>query len=305
MRIGDTVIVRKAGDVIPEVLAPILSLRPADAQKWTMPSTCPSCGSPLVREEGEAAYRCVSIDCPAQAHERLTHWASRGALDIEGLGDEIIMRLIESGRLTDVADFYDLTEESLSSLDMGRTNSKGEPIVLGPVVAKKIIAAIEESKSRSLARVLFGLGVRHVGKTMAEAIVRAYPSVELLSRARVEDLAAIDGVGSVIAQSLVDFFATDDNQAVIARLAAAGVTVAEQARVATKPQTLAGLTFVLTGSLVESGMTRDQAGAVLKEFGAKVSGSVSKSDELRDLRRGGGIEAHQGRIAGCSHPDRA
>lgn len=276
VRIGDTVIVRKAGDVIPEVLGPILSLRPADAQKWTMPSTCPSCGSPLVREEGEAAYRCVSIDCPAQAHERLTHWASRGALDIEGLGDEIIMRLIESGRLTDVADFYDFTEESLSSLDMGRTNSKGEPIVLGPVVAKKIIAAIEESKSRSLARVLFGLGIRHVGKTMAEAIVRAYPSVELLSRARVEDLAAIDGVGSVIAQSLVDFFATDDNQAVIARLAAAGVTVAEEPRATTKPQTLAGLTFVLTGSLVESGMTRDQAGAILKEFGAKVSGSVSK-----------------------------
>lgn len=276
VRIGDTVIVRKAGDVIPEVLGPVLSLRPDGARPWRMPETCPSCGSPIVREAGEAAYRCVSIDCPAQAHERLTHWASRGALDIEGMGDEVVRRLIDAGLLRDVADYYDLTFEALSSLDMGRESIKGEAIVLGPVMAEKLMAAIEASKDRSLARVLFGLGVRHVGKTTAEAIARACPSMDEVRAASAERLAAIDGVGSIIAQSLVDFFATEDNLRVIERLAAAGVTMQQEEAGSTLPQTLAGLTFVLTGSLVESGMTRDEAGALLKERGAKVSGSVSK-----------------------------
>lgn len=276
VRIGDTVIVRKAGDVIPEVLGPILSLRPEGSKPWVMPKVCPSCGSAIVREEGEAAYRCVSIDCPAQAHERLIHWASRGALDIEGMGEEITARLIESGQLTDVADFYDLTEEELAHLYVGRTNKDGEAIELGPVVASKLVAAIEESKKRSLARVLFGLGIRHVGKTMAEAITRAYPSMRALASAKEEDLAAIDGVGSVIARSMCDFFNTEDNRKVIDRLAAAGITMEEEAQASTKPQTLAGLTFVLTGTLVESGMSRSDAGGRLKEYGAKVSGSVSK-----------------------------
>ena len=281
VRIGDTVIVRKAGDVIPEVLGPILSLRPGDSQPWVMPKACPSCGSPIVREKGEAAYRCVSIDCPAQAHERLTHWASRGALDIEGMGNEIVARLIESGNLTDVADYYDLSQDTLEHLDTGRTTTKGERIELGPVVASKLMLSINESKKRSLARVLFGLGIRHVGKTTAEAIAKVYPSMNLLRGAKVDDLAAIDGVGSIIAQSIFDFFATEDsrtlaNVKVVERLAAAGVTMEEALHENTLPQTLAGLTFVLTGSLVESGMTRTEAGNKLKEYGAKVSGSVSK-----------------------------
>jgi len=276
VRIGDTVIVRKAGDVIPEVLGPILSLRPEGSQVWDMPKVCPSCGSPIVREKGEAVYRCVSIDCPAQAHERLTHWASRGALDIEGMGNEIVSRLVESGNLTDVADYYDLTQDVLEHLDTGRITTKGEPIELGPVVASKLMLSIKESKKRSLARVLFGLGIRHVGKTTAEAIAKAYPSVDLLRDAKVDDLASIDGVGSIIAQSIFDFFATEDNLKVIERLAAAGVTMEEELQENTLPQTLAGMTFVLTGSLVESGMTRTEAGNRLKEYGAKVSGSVSK-----------------------------
>lgn len=276
VRIGDTVIVRKAGDVIPEVLGPILSLRPGDSQPWVMPKACPSCGSPIVREKGEAAYRCVSIDCPAQAHERLTHWASRGALDIEGMGNEIVARLIESGNLTDVADYYDLSQDTLEHLDTGRTTTKGERIELGPVVASKLMLSINESKKRSLARVLFGLGIRHVGKTTAEAIAKVYPSMNLLRGAKADDLAAIDGVGSIIAQSIFDFFATEDNVKVVERLAAAGVTMEEALHENTLPQTLAGLTFVLTGSLVESGMTRTEAGNKLKEYGAKVSGSVSK-----------------------------
>lgn len=276
VRIGDTVIVRKAGDVIPEVVEPILSLRPEGALPWVMPKTCPSCGSPVVREEGEADYRCVSIDCPAQAHERLTHWASRGALDIEGMGDELVARLIEAGKLTDVADYYTLDEKTLACLDMGRVNKDGAAIELGETVASKLMASIELSKTRGLARVLFGLGIRHVGKTMAQTIARAYPSLDALRAAPAEALAAIDGVGSIIAQSIVDFFATEDNIRVIARLAEAGVVLTEEVTAPTAPQTLAGLTFVLTGSLVESGMTRTEAGDRLTELGAKVTGSVSK-----------------------------
>ena len=277
VRIGDTVIVRKAGDVIPEVLGPVLSLRPEGVEPWEMPTVCPSCGSPLVREEGEAAYRCISIDCPAQSLERLRHWASRGAMDIEGMGEEIISRLIESGRITDVADYYSLDEVELTLLDMGRVNKDGEPIRLGSIVAAKLVAAIEASKSRSFARVLFGLGIRHVGKTTAEFIVGAYPTIDALEQANEEDLAAIDGVGPIIAKSVWTFLRTPDNLAVIERLRKAGVNLEEHAVAGEElPQTLAGLTFVLTGSLVKSGMTRDEAGVALKARGAKVSGSVSK-----------------------------
>lgn len=276
VRIGDTVIVRKAGDVIPEVLRPILSLRPADAKVWTMPDVCPSCGSPLVREEGEAAYRCVSLECPAQAQERLMHWASRGALDIEGMGEELIGKLIDAGLLHDVADFYQLTFEQLEQLDMGRLTMKGEPIVLGPVMAKKLIAAIEESKSRTLANVVFGLGIRHVGKTMAETITRVYPSMDALRNAKVDDLANIEGVGVIIAQSIHDFLKSEKNLEVIARLADAGLPMTQEIEKPALPQTLEGMTFVLTGTLVESGLTRDEAGEKLKAYGAKVSSSVSK-----------------------------
>ena len=253
VRVGDTVIVRKAGDVIPEVLGPVLALRPADAVQWEMPRTCPSCGSPVIREEGEVDFRCISIDCPAQALERLLHWASRGAMDIDGMGEEIVSRLVESGRLSDVADYYTLDEVELSLLDMGRVNKDGEPIRLGSTVAKKLVAAIDESRT-------------------------AYPSIEALMEASEEDLAVIDGVGPKIARSAYLFLRTPDNAAVIERLRSHGVALADEAADAGEqlPQTLAGLTFVLTGSLVESGMTRDEAGAVLKARGAKVSGSVSK-----------------------------
>ena len=279
VRVGDTVIVRKAGDVIPEILGPVLSLRPADAQPWEMPRVCPSCQSPVVREEGEVDYRCISIDCPAQATERLIHWASRGAMDIDGMGEEIIGRLIESGRVTDVADYYTLDAVELSMLDMGRVNKDGAPIRLGETVAKKLVAAIDESRTRPLARPLFGLGIRHVGKTMAEALAAAFPSIDALMAASEEELAAVEGVGPKIARCVYLFFRTPDNVAVIDRLRKHGVSLEDDVQAAAEdalPQTLAGLTFVLTGSLTQSGMTRDEAGAALKARGAKVSGSVSK-----------------------------
>lgn len=278
VRVGDTVIVRKAGDVIPEVLGPVLSLRSPEARIWEMPSVCPSCGSPVVRDPGEVAFRCISIDCPAQALERLLHWASRGALDIDGMGEEIVSRLVESGRVADVADYYSLSEEEMASLDMGRVKADGEPVRLGHTVAKKLVAAIEASKGRPFARVLFGLGIRHVGKTTAEAIAAAYPSMDALAAAGEDELAGIYGVGPKVAHGMWLFFRTPDNTSVIERLRAAGVTMADEAVVPGEevPQVLAGLTFVLTGTLAHSGMTRDEAGARLKAMGAKVSGSVSK-----------------------------
>ena len=278
VRVGDTVIVRKAGDVIPEVLGPVESLRPADVQPWSMPATCPSCGSPVIREEGEADYRCISIDCPAQALERLLHWASRGAMDIDGMGEEIVARLVESGRLTDVADYYTLDETELSMLDMGRVNKDGEAIRLGKTVAAKLVEAIDGSRTRPFARVLFGLGMRHVGKTTAEALAASYPTIDALRDASEEDLASVEGIGPKIARSVYLFLRTPDNAAVIDRLRARGVNLEDEGVAAEEqlPQTLAGLTFVLTGTLVQSGMTRDEAGAHLKARGAKVSGSVSK-----------------------------
>ena len=278
VRIGDTVIVRKAGDVIPEVLGPVASLRPEGAQPWDMPQACPSCGSPVIREEGEVAFRCISIDCPAQALERLEHWASRGAMDIDGMGSEIIARLVECGRVSDVADYYSLDEIELACLDMGRVNKEGEPIRLGPVVSKKLIAAIDASRTRGLARALFGIGMRHVGKTTAEVLAARFGSIDALAAATEDELAEVEGVGPKIARSIFVFLRTPDNLEVIGRLGRAGVVLEEAADGGAEklPQTLAGLTFVLTGSLVESGMTRDEAGARLKAMGAKVSGSVSK-----------------------------
>ena len=278
VRIGDTVIVRKAGDVIPEVLGPVLSLRPEGAAVWQMPRVCPSCGSPVVQEEGEVAYRCISIECPAQAAERLVHWASRGAMDIDGMGDEIVGRLLEAGLVRDVADYYALDETALATLDMGRVKQDGTPVHLGGVVAAKLLAQIGESKSRPFARVLFGLGIRMVGKTTAEAIAGAFRSMDALRTASEENLAAIDGVGPKIAHSVWTFMRTPQNVEVIDRLAAHGVcmAVAEEDAGEALPQTLAGVTFVLTGSLVQSGMTRDEAAAALRARGATVSGSVSK-----------------------------
>ena len=284
VRVGDTVVVRKAGDVIPEVVGPVLSLRPPEAAVWQMPDTCPSCGSVVIREEGEADFRCISIECPAQALERLLHWVSRGAMDIDGMGEEIVSRLVESGRVSDAADFYTLDAVELSMLDMGRTKKDGEQVRLGETVAKKLVERIDESRTRPFARVVNGLGMRHVGKTTAEALAAAFPSMDALLAADEEQLAAVDGVGPKIAHSVWLFLRTPGNRDVIERLRARGVAMADApgagagaggAGADELPQTLAGLTFVLTGALVRSGMTREEAGEALRARGAKVTSSVS------------------------------
>ena len=282
VREGDTIIVHKAGDVIPEVVGPVLSLRPADAVEFQMPTTCPSCGSPVIQEEGEVAFRCVSIDCPAQAVERLIHWGSRKAMDIDGLGDELINRMVEEGVLSDVADFYDkLTEETLASMPTGRVydtdtadHLSGDSIPVGHTIAKKVMAKVEESKTRGLGRALFGIGMRHVGANVAELLAQEFGSIQALATAPVEKIAEIPSIGPKIAESVHEFFSIPENIAVIERLRQAGVVLEEEKSENELPQTLAGLTFVLTGTLEH--FTRDEAGAQLKAMGAKVSGSVSK-----------------------------
>ena len=280
VRVGDTVVVHKAGDVIPEVVGPVLSLRPADAALFEMPAHCPSCGSPVMHEGDEVAYRCVSIDCPAQASERLLHWVSRPVMDIEVVGEKLVAALLESGLVRDVADFYSLTVEQVAALPTGRVyaskskdHEKGDPVLVGLTTAQKAVANIQASREKPFSRVLFGLGMRHVGKTVAEALANAFGSLAALATASVDDIACVDGVGPQIAQSVHDFLRVPDNLAVIERLRQAGVQL-EGASRKLKPQTLAGLTFVLTGTLERR--TREQAGEELKAYGAKVSGSVSK-----------------------------
>ena len=280
VRVGDTVVVHKAGDVIPEVVGPVLSLRPADAALFEMPTHCPSCGSPIMHEGDEVAYRCVSIDCPAQASERLLHWVSRPVMDIEVVGEKLVTALLESGLVRDVADFYSLTVEQVAALPTGRVyaskskdHEKGDPVLVGLTTAQKAVANIQASREKPFSRVLFGLGMRHVGKTVAETLADAFGSLSALATASVDDIAYVDGVGPQIAQSVHDFLRVPDNLAVIERLRQAGVQLEGTSR-KLKPQTLAGLTFVLTGTLERR--TREQAGEELKAYGAKVSGSVSK-----------------------------
>ncbi len=275
VRVGDTIVVHKAGDVIPEVVGPVLELRPADSVDFEMPAVCPSCGSPVVREEGEVAYRCVSIDCPAQAHERLCHWVSRKAMDIDGLGDELIGKLVAAGLVSDVADFYDrLTVTALAACPTGRVSVAGDDILVGKTIAAKVMEQIEQSRRAGLARVLFGLGIRHVGEQVARSIAREFGSLGALVEADEERIAAVEGVGPKIAHSVREFLSVPENLSVIERLREARVSLEEERPADEPAQTLAGLTFVLTGTLERH--KRDDAKAALQAFGAKVSGSVSK-----------------------------
>ena len=297
VRVGDTIIVHKAGDVIPEVVGPVLDKRPADAVEWDMPETCPTCGSPVVHEGDEVAYRCVSLDCPAQLKERLIHWVSRGCMDVDGLGDELIDKMIEAGLLRDVADFYTLDADSIAALDTGRTYAKddkkkgvaaGDPIKVGHTIAGKVMDELVRSKAQPLSRVLFALGIRHVGKSVAEVLAQRFLTIDALAAAYEEDIAACEGIGPKIAASVREFLSVPENLEVLQRLREAGLALEENLGAAVAQaaqetgvdadlaagQPLDSLTFVLTGTLVNR--TRDEAGAALKLLGAKVSGSVSK-----------------------------
>ena len=265
VRPGDTVIVRKAGDVIPEVVEPVLAKRPKRTKPWVFPTACPVCGEALVRLEGESDHHCVNLECPAQRVARIAYFAGRGALDIEGLGEERIRQCVDAGLLVDPGDIYSLTMDALLPLERMARKS-----------AENLLAGIEASKTRGLARVLVGLSIRHLGPTAAQAVARTLGSLDRVEAASAEELNAIDGVGPVIAESVRAFFASDHNHIVLEKLRRAGVDLtAPTARAAdTIDDSLAGLNFVLTGTL--DGITRDQAQAAIEARGGKVTGTVSK-----------------------------
>jgi DNA ligase (NAD+) len=266
VRPKDTVIVRRAGDVIPEVVGPVLAKRPPRTRRWKFPKSCPACNEPLIRIEGEANHHCVNVDCPAQREQRLVHWAGRGALDIEGLGEERVRQFVEAGLLEDAADIYGLTVDRLVPLDR-----------IGDRSAQLLVAAIEGSKQQPLWRVLVGLGINHVGPTAAQALARSFTDIDEIATAPEETLTAIDGLGTIIAQSIDKWFTIDRNRRLVARLREVGVNLAgdpSTSAIETVDDSFAGLTFVLTGSLERR--TRDEAAAEIAARGGKVTGSVSK-----------------------------
>lgn len=263
IRIGDTVIVRKAGEIIPEILESIKDLRDGTECEFKMPDTCPSCGHPTVRDEcGDgAAIRCVYPGCPAQNARGIVHFASKGAMNIDGLGPQVVELLLANNRISDVADLYTLKVEDVETLDrMGRKS------------AENLINAIEDSKSRGLERLLFALGVRGVGEVAAEAIAVKMQTIEACLGAGYDDFMTVDDIGEITAAALVEYFADEGTRALIDRLATLGVSTTSKSE--PKLDTLAGLTFVLTGTLPT--MSRDEASALIKKNGGKVSSSVSK-----------------------------
>ncbi len=271
VRIGDTIIIHKAGDVIPEVVGAVLSLRPPEARIPEVPVTCPSCGSPVFRDG--AFLRCDSAECPAQLQMRLEHWVSRGAMDIDGLGTKIIENLVASGLVKDAVDFYKLDVATLAEVSTGDEKKDGSPRVFGTRNATKAIEQIEASKQRPFESVLFAIGIRNIGKTTAEVLARAFKTMDALMEASEVQLCQVDGIGEVVAQGVEEFFDTKDNRDFIERLREVGLQMAIDESDA-KPQTLAGLTFVLTGSLEH--YDRATAEELLRAYGAKASGSVSK-----------------------------
>jgi DNA ligase (NAD+) len=269
IRAGDTVVIKRAGDVIPQVVKPILDLRPPGSQPYQLPERCPSCNEPVVKPEDEVAVYCVNAACPAQLVRRVEYFVSRGAMDIEGFGIKIAEQLIREGLIRDVGDIYSLHEfrQKLLALE-GFAEKKVD----------NLLTAIEASKSQPLERVVTALGIQGVGGVVARALVAAFPSMEALAGASVEELESIEGIGPRIAQSVVGWFGRPRHQEVIEKLRRVGVRMQAEAAEAL-PQPLAGLTFVITGSLPT--MSRDEAQAFIEARGGKVTGSVSqKTDYL-------------------------
>jgi DNA ligase (NAD+) len=279
IREGDWVIIEKAGDVIPRVVAPILSRRPDDSAPWVMPTACPRCGSRLVREEGEAVWRCENTSCPAKLQRGLEHFASRGAMNIDGLGESLIAQLIENGLVRDYADLYALTSEQLANLTSTSTRSDGREIQrrFGEKNAAKVVEQVQRSRSNELWRLIYGLGIRHVGERGAQVLARAFWSIDALAGATAAQLQQTQEIGPVLAESIRAWMNEPRNRELLDRLRAAGVRmqVPESQRTSTPASgVLSGRTYVITGTL--AAMSRDEAEAVLKSMGAKVAGSVSR-----------------------------
>jgi DNA ligase (NAD+) len=274
-RDGDTVIIEKGGDVIPKVVKPILSRRPADSVPWSMPTTCPFCESVLEKPEEEVVWRCPNASCPAKIRRALEHFASRRAMNIEGLGESLVDQLISTEMVRDFADLYALQLDPLANLSSTSfRDGKELKRRLGEKSATKLLEQIARSKGNELWRLIFGVGIRHVGERGAQALARAFSSLEALMDARVETLERVNDVGPVVARSVRAFLDEPHNRALLERLRAAGVRMESDAPSTLGAQPLAGKTFVLTGTLAS--MSRDEAAAAIERLGGKVSGSVSR-----------------------------
>ncbi len=267
VHIGDTVIVRRAGDVIPEVVGVLSERRPAGAKPFVMPTTCPVCGSHVVREEGEADARCTGgLFCAAQRKQAILHFAGRRAMDVEGLGDKLVEQLVDENIIHSLPDLYRLDVTTLAALERMAEKS-----------AQNIVDALEKSRHTTLNRFLFALGIRHVGESTAKDLVRHFGKLDTIMQAGVEQLLAVPDVGPVVAQSIVDFFGEAHNREVVQQLRLLGVRWEEHEGISTQSLPLSGKTFVLTGTLASMG--RDEAKSRLEALGAKVAGSVSKKTD--------------------------
>ncbi len=269
VRPGDMVVVRKAGDVIPEVVGPVLGERDDKSQPWSFPKTCPSCGLALVRSDGDANTYCLNRTCPARVETGIIHFASRNALDIEGLGERTVRGLVEQGLVRDVGDLFGLTKNQL--LEVLVADASNETLV------NNLMTAIDEARQRPLPNVLIGLGIEHLGPSAAELIARRFGGVEAIANADADEIEAIDGIGPVIAQSVTDFFSNSHNRSVVEKLKSNGVRLdlVEEERDA--PQILAGRSVVVTGSLDGWFISREEAKKAIVARGGKSPGSVSKS----------------------------
>ena len=270
IRVGDTVIIRKAGEIIPEVVRVLEGLRTPNTQPYQMPDRCPECHSLLVRPPGEAVIRCVNLSCPAILRGSLVHWASRDALDIRGLGEKVVLLLINNGLVHSIADLYQLTPENVASLD--RMGSKS---------AHNLINAIEESKQQPFSRVLYGLGIRYVGSVTASLLADNFTNIDQLSQASYPSLNSIYGIGEEIAQSIIDWFSIEDNCHLIAQLKKVGLQLeANKSKITTVEPVLSpllGKTVVITGTLPT--LKRNEAKALIEKAGGKVTGSVSQKTD--------------------------
>ena len=261
IRIGDTVLVRKAGEIIPEVLSVVTEKRPPEAQPYILPKTCPVCGAPVERDEDGAHVRCTGAECPAQLLRNLTHFASRDAMDIDGLGVAVVENLVGAGLIKTPGDLYFLKEEDVAGLER-----------MGKKSAQNLLAAIERSKSNDLSRLIYAFGIRQVGQKAGKILAARFHTLEALENAALEELTAVDDIGAITAQSILEWMASPQSKHLIQRLAQAGVnmTAAKQG----SDQRFAGMTFVFTGALEK--FTRDEAAAMVEDRGGKSASSVSK-----------------------------
>jgi DNA ligase (NAD+) len=287
IRVGDTVIVRKAGEIIPEVVRVLPQLRPPYSQPYQMPTHCPECGSALVRPLAEAVTRCVNSSCPAILRGSLVHWASRDALDIRGLGEKVVILLIANGLVNSIANLYSLTVEQIAPLERMGTKS-----------AQNLVEAIAASKQQPYARVLYGLGIRYVGSVNARILAENFPTIEALSQASVSALEGVYGIGAEIARSVVQWFRIAANQALIERLQAAGLQLSQSQSNHLIKETVAGKTFVLTGTLPN--LKRDEAKTLIEQAGGKVTSSVSRATDYLVVGENAGSKLEKAQSLGIT-----